>query len=224
MKIRSIFILSLIATVFASCTMQKPQTRAEAFEHFYTERPTAILMLPPINQTTNVEAKEYFFTTIHRPLADAGYYVLPPLISMEVLQNEGAYDSELFLEQSLATFGEVFQADIVLFPIIHKWKKIGALGTIHIDIEFIFKDVQSGEVIFSRFGEFIYNANKGSQGSLLGTVAANVVSAKLTDYVPVARKCVEMLITDIPFGKYHNESVTDGKYRVKYGDRVSMSF
>jgi hypothetical protein len=224
MKLKSLFILTITASLFASCTMQKAKTRNEAFEHFYNERPTAILMLPPINQTTNVDAKEYFFTTIHRPLADAGYYVLPPLISMEVLQNEGAYDSELFLDQGLETFGNVFQADIVLFPIIHEWKKVGVLGTINIDIEFIFKDVQTGEVIFSRYGEFTYNANKGSQSSLLGAVAANVVSAKLTDYVPVARKCVEMLITDMPLGKYHNENITDGKYRVRYGDRIKVNF
>jgi len=223
MKFKVILFSSIIATTFASCSMQKANTRDNAFKYFYEEKPTAILIMPPINNTTNVDAKEYFFTVLHSPLANAGYYILPPLITMEVLQSEGAYDSELFLEQSLATFGETFQADIVLFPIIHKWKKIGALGTIHIDIEFIFKDVETGDVVFSRYGEFTYNANKSDHSSLLATLATNVAAAALTDYVPVARKCVNLLITDLPLGKYHKENTVDGKYRVRLGDRIKAS-
>jgi hypothetical protein len=224
MKINKLILLSLVSVVFASCSLQKPPTRAEAFEHFYNERPASIVVLPPVNKTANVEAKEFFATTMHRPLANYGYYIVPPLLMTEVLQNEGAYDTEMFLDQSLASFGEVFQANLALFPIIHKWKKIGLLGTIHIDIEFIFKDIETNEVVFTRFGEFVYNANNNSGGNILVSLLANVIATKFTDYVPVARQCVEMLIIDLPFGKYHEEYITDGKYRVRHGNQIRVTF
>ena len=71
--------------------------------------------MPPINRSTNVEAKEYFHSTLIVPLANQGYYVIPPFLSMEILKRESAYDAELFLNSTLSKFGEVFGADIVLF-------------------------------------------------------------------------------------------------------------
>jgi len=46
--------------------------------------------MPPINKSTNVEAKEYFHSTMNIPIANAGYYVIPPFLSMEILKKESA--------------------------------------------------------------------------------------------------------------------------------------
>ncbi|TVQ79989.1 MAG: hypothetical protein EA358_02715 [Flavobacteriales bacterium] len=222
--IKFIFTLMASAILLASCNMQKPATRGETFEHFYAEKPLSILVMPPVNQTTNVEAKEYFYATMHRPLANKGYYTIPPFIAAEILQMEGAYDTEIFMEQSLEAFGTVFQADLVLFPIIHKWKKIGALGEILIDLQFIFRDVNTGETVFSRYGEFRYQANTAQSGNIFVWLFSNVVSAAITDYVPVSRQCVEYLVSDLPYGKYHLEFAKDANLRVLYGEQFRMNF
>ncbi|NIS74702.1 MAG: hypothetical protein GTO08_05375, partial [Deltaproteobacteria bacterium] len=43
----------------------------------YQEQPLTILVLPPMNETTAADAKEYYATTIAEPLSLQGFYVLP---------------------------------------------------------------------------------------------------------------------------------------------------
>jgi hypothetical protein len=88
---------SLIAIAFvallSSCVT--PVLKSVAYKKLYSEAPKTILIMPPINKSTNVEAKEYFHSTLSVPLANQGYYVIPPFLSMEILKKESAYNSEL---------------------------------------------------------------------------------------------------------------------------------
>jgi hypothetical protein len=84
----------------------------------YEEKPITLLVMPPINNSTHVEAKDLLYTSISRPLIEAGYYVISPLLAMDVLKAESAYDSENFFEASLAQFNQFFGADAVVFSII----------------------------------------------------------------------------------------------------------
>ena len=112
MKLRYLILAALVAVLFASCGTTK-LTRAEAFPAFYEEeKPVTVLVMPPINQTTNVDAKDYFYYTLNRPVANDFFYVYPPMLAMQTLQEESAYDSELFIEGDISKFGELFGADL----------------------------------------------------------------------------------------------------------------
>ncbi len=69
-------------------------TKKEAFPGMYQERPLSILVLPPVNQTTAADAKEFYGTTLAEPLSYAGYYIFPIEVVTSVMQHEGAYDTE----------------------------------------------------------------------------------------------------------------------------------
>ena len=82
-------LLSLLLLVLAvsSCGLSSPnQTRSSLYPGMYEEHPVTLLVMPPINNTANVEAKELLYTSISRPLAEAGYYVIPPTLAMAVLR------------------------------------------------------------------------------------------------------------------------------------------
>src|SRR4030067_3610572 len=93
-------------------------TKGEKFPLLYEEAPSAILVLPPINQTTAANAKEYYSTTIQEPLSFTGYYGFPYEVTTEILKMEGIYDTELLKQLSLQKFREYFGADAVLFTTI----------------------------------------------------------------------------------------------------------
>jgi hypothetical protein len=202
------------ALVLSSCSSMKPTPRSTAYKGMYKEKPVSILIMPPINKTTNVECKEYFQTTLLAPLANAGYYVVPPFLSMEILKKESAYDSELFLNQPLTKFGEVFGADVALFTIIHKWDKSGLAATVTVDIEYIFKSISTGNVLYTRRGTVVYDSSVQTQGgglgSLVASVALSAAKTALTNYMPIARACNGYTLTDIPAGKYSTEFEKDG--------------
>ena len=85
---RILLTLGIMAAIMSSCTTQKQVARSEAYKGMYDQQPLTVLLMPPINRSTNVEAKEYFHSTLNVPIANAGYYVVPPFLSMEILKKE----------------------------------------------------------------------------------------------------------------------------------------
>ena len=102
--------LLIICGLVSSCGMMKSVTRESQYTKIYEEKPITFLVMPPINNTSNVEAKDLLYTSISRPLAEAGYYVLSPLLAMDILKAESAYDSELFFDAPLTAFKNYFGA------------------------------------------------------------------------------------------------------------------
>ena len=71
-------------------------TKSQQYPKMYSEKPAAFLIMPPINRSTKVEAKELFYSSLIVPLTLRGYYVMPPLLTLEILTEESAYDAEMF--------------------------------------------------------------------------------------------------------------------------------
>lgn len=203
-----------IIVVLSSCTTTSNIPRSTAYSGMYKEKPLSILIMPPINRSTNVEAKEYFHSTLNTPLANAGYYVVPPFLSMEILKRESAYDAELFLNSPLSKFQEVFGADLAIFTIIHKWDKSGIAAKVFVEVEYIIKSTKTNEILYSRHGNVIYDASiQSSGGGLAGALVAVAVSAintAATKYVDVARAANAFTFKDLPVGKYSQQYNQDG--------------
>lgn len=211
-----LLILVIAAAFLTSCTTTAPIKKSVAYKGMYDEKPIAILLMPPINRSTNVESKEYFHSTLNVPIANAGYYVIPTFLSMEILKRESAYDAELFLNSpSLSLFGEVFGADMALFTIIHKWDKSALGGKVMVEVEYIFKSIKTNEIIYTRKGEVAYDTSVSVQGGgalgLLAGIAATAISTAAKSYVEVARACNHYTFKDLPTGKYSPAFGTDGE-------------
>jgi len=187
----------------ASCETTSNIKKSVAYKGIYEEKPISILLMPPINKSTNVDAKEYFHSTLLVPLANKGYYVIPPFLSMEILKRESAYDAELFLNDPIVKFGEVFGADVVIFTIIHSWNK--TYGNVKVEVEYIVKSTRTNRILFERRGAINYNTTvsgtSGAYGALFDLVltAASTIATK---YVDVARICNTYTFKDLPGGKY----------------------
>jgi len=216
-----IYLLSLTITVSLYSCAPKLLPKAEAYKSFYEEKPVAILVMPPINRTTNVDAKEYFHTTLSMPMNNAGYYVIPPFLSMEILKRESAYDAEMFLNAPLTKFGNVFGADLALFTIINKWQKASLLGTVTVEVEYIFKSIKTNEIVYQRTGNITINANSNSGGGGLGALVGMAVAAiktATTDYAVVGSVCNNVTLQDLPAGPYSPSHNKDGDQKAGQKD------
>lgn len=208
-----IYLLFLAAPLlFQSCAPQV--TRAVAYPAFYKEqRPLSILIMPPINKTTNVDAKENFYITMSRILCERGYYVVSPFLAMEMFQSESAYDAEMFLNSPLNKFREVTGADVVLFTNIIEWKKSAIGAKVVVTVEYILRSSVSNETIFQRTGTITYDTSVNTGGSglvgVVANVAASAISTALQSYLPVANACNGVILSDLPAGKYNPSYNTD---------------
>ena len=177
----------------------------------YNDMPVTILVMPPINNTTHVEAKDLLYTSISRPLVEAGYYVISPLLSMDVLKSESAYDAELFIDQPLTMFKNYFGVDAVVFSQIDDWTKRG-FG-IDTKIRYIIKSTTSGEILFDRSCDLHLDLqqNSGNSSALaqLIDLAASAIITATTDHIVAARKANYFIFRDVPRGKYSPQYLQD---------------
>ncbi|MDD5168673.1 MAG: DUF799 family lipoprotein [Syntrophales bacterium] len=184
-------------------------TKGDKFPLMYEETPASILILPPMNESTAAEAKDYYATTIQEPLSFWGYYVFPYEITTEILKMEGIYDTELLKTLPLQKFREYFGTDAVLFTTIKKWNLVymvlAANLTVSIDCEL--KSTKSNATLWQYNGTVIVDLSGGSSGGgVAGLIAKAIVTAinsSMADYVPHARRANYIPLRTLPYGKYH---------------------
>lgn len=213
---RKFVCIILTALVLSSCGVSN-LTRSSLYPKMYEEKPVTLLVMPPINNTANVEAKELLYTSISRPLAEAGYYVISPSLAMDVLRQESAYDAELFIDRPLRQFHDFFGADAVVFSIIDSWAKQG-IG-INTKIRYLIKSTLTDEVLFDRTCDLyldlsVHSSSRDKDGntSFLGVLidlAAGALNTALTDQIEAARKANYYIFEDLPVGKYDNLYLKD---------------
>lgn len=187
---KQILMLILTAIVVVSCSSTK--TMGEQYPAMYEEKPVTIAIMPPINQTTHAEAKDYFYTTLYLPLCEKGYYVFSPYLTMEMFQQESAYDAENFLEADLSIFRKVLGADAAMFTIIKSWKRNNVGGKLTVDIEYILRSTKTGQTLYTREGYIKVDTSINGGGGLFGAVAgmiATAINTAATDKVVAGRKC-----------------------------------
>lgn len=204
---KKILLYLTAAVLLCSCGTQVTNTRATRYPKLYEEKPVTIVVMPPINQTNFVEAKDYFYTTLYMPLCEKGYYAFSPNLMMSVLQEQSAYDSEPFLDANLSMFKSALGADAAMFTIIKSWSRNNMSGSLTAGVEYILRSTKTGETLYQREGlitvDTSIHANTG--GGLLGAlinVAATAIATATTDKVEAGRRCTSYVLSDMPAGVY----------------------
>ncbi len=215
MKKALLYLIAAMAMV--SCSTTQKITLAEQYPLMYEEKPASIVIMPPINQTTHAEAKDYFYSTLYQPLCEKGYYVYSPYLTMEMFQQESAYDAELFLKGDLSQFRNILGADAAMFTIIKDWRRNNIVGTLTVDIEYILRSTKTGETLYTRGGKI--SLDKSSGNGILGIIKTAINTAT-TDKVVAGRQCNAFVLSDMPVGKYStlygkDSSMLAGKAYIK---------
>ena len=211
---KKIIILGLVALLMSACAEQV-STRLAQYPKMYEEKPLTIAVMPPINQTNFVEAKDYFYTTLYAPLCEKGYYVYSPMMTMEMFQSESAYDAEQFIEADLSQFRNVLGADAAMFTIIKSWKRNKIGGKLTAGVEYILRSTKTGETLYKREGLISVDTSVNSGGGgLFGALidmAATAIATSATDKVVAGRRCTVFVLSDMPEGKYGTKYDQDQK-------------
>ncbi|MCS6765057.1 MAG: DUF799 domain-containing protein [Candidatus Protistobacter heckmanni] len=103
--------LAAAALLSAGCVTAPSQDMSA----FRQARPRSILVLPPINATTDIRAGYGFLSTVSWPLAESGYYVFPVTLVDQTFRENGLHTAEEIHAAPLKKIREVFGADAVLY-------------------------------------------------------------------------------------------------------------
>lgn len=208
---KRLIIFAFTCCLLSSCGVYSTVTRESQYSKMYEEKPVTLLVMPPINNSTNVEAKDLLYTSISRPLVEAGYYVISPLLAMDIFKAESGYDAEMFFDAPLNIFNNYFGADAVVFSVIDSWTKNG-MG-IQTKIRYVIKSAYTNEILFDRSCDLYLDLSVNSgTGGLLGALVdltASLITTAATDHIVAARKANYFIMRDIPRGKYSPEYMLD---------------
>ena len=207
-KFFTIVILGLMTFLISGCA-QKSLTKAEAFPKIYEELPRSILALPPMNESTDAEAKDYYMTTIEIPLTLSGYYIFPMEIVSDIMKQEGIYDTEQLYQMPLGKFYDYFGADAVLYTRIKKWdvSYMVLASSLSVSIEAEIVSTKTSELLWKHSAAVTVNLSGRDTGNgIAGLIAKAIIAAVNTasaDYVQYARVVNYKLISTLPVGPYH---------------------
>ncbi len=214
--IPSFLFLTILTTGCAPTLVSK----GSEFPKIYEEQPRSILVLPPMNESTAAEAKDYYMTTVEIPFALTGYYVFPVEMVSDIMKQEGVYDTELLYQTPLAKFYEYFGADAILYTHIKKWdvSYMVLASNLTVSIESEIVSTKTSEVLWKYTGTVVVDLSGGnSGGGLAGLIAKAIVTAINTaaaDYVKYARVANTRLISTLPVGPYHAMYLKDQSVQI----------
>lgn len=181
------------------------------YSQFRTENPRSILVVPVINRSVDVNAPDYFLSTIARPLAERGYYVFPLNMVKSVMADDGLSDANLVHSGDPRRLGELFGADAVMYISIERWdaKYVVLATTVTVELNYTIKSTHTGQQIWSNHQQIVYKPQSGGGGGLAGLLADAITAAidkAAPNYMPLARQANSQAInlkgTGLPAGPY----------------------
>lgn len=170
---RSLLAFSLVAS--GGCATKPP---ALDYSAFMRAKPATLLVMPPLNESPDIKASPAVWAHATRPLAEAGYYVLPVTLVDETLRQNGIQSTAQAQDIPYPKLREVFGADAAVYL------KVARYGTSYkvidsetrVEIEGRIVDLRTGEVLWT--GKAVATSAEQSQqnqAGLIGLLVAAVV-------------------------------------------------
>jgi len=157
----------LIATIIlcGGCSTTKKD-----YTFFRQHEPRSILVLPPLNETIEVNAGYSYLSTISQPLGECGYYVFPVAVVDAFMKDNGLPTPGEMHSVPTAKLHEVFGADAVLYVTIEdygqKYQILSSTTIVEARVRLV--DAKSGVLLWE--GKAIGREASGGSGNLIADV------------------------------------------------------
>ncbi len=205
------FILMVLVILSAGCaTVQKKD-----YTRFYQSPPRSILIVPVVNRSVDVDAPNYFLSSIPIPVAEQGYYVFPVNMVKRVLEDNGLSDADMVHKAPVQKLASLFGADAILYISINRWdaRYIFLATTITVELTYEIKDGKTGDTLWIDSRRVQYTPQSASGGNPLADLIVDVAIAAIEkaapNYMPLAKQANMQAFTypgpGIPPGPYSHK-------------------
>ncbi len=173
MKTPAVFPVAFCVIVVQGCSVKRTD-----YGMYLDNFPKSVLVLPPINESLEVQASGMFLSTITMLLAERGYYVLPVAVVDAVLKDNGLPLPPEMHQVSLEKLMDVFDPDAVLYVKIKKWTTtylvINTTTTVVLDYRLVDTDTK---LDLWRWQQAFQYSPSNDQSGLVGKVVVAAVHA-----------------------------------------------
>ena len=213
-KVMMLWILAA-ALLISGCAARQ---RAD-FTKFREANPRSILVVPAVNRAVEVNAPDYFLSTISKPVAERGFYVFPVNVVKRLLEDDGLANANLVHDADPKHLGKIFDADAILYVTIERWDaKYVVLATqVTVEFTYVLKSSRTGEELWRRTAKMVYQPQTNSSGNALADLIVMATQAAITkaapNYIPLAQQANALAVIapgeGLPAGPYRKDYLKD---------------
>ncbi|HTI97770.1 MAG TPA: GNA1162 family protein [Dongiaceae bacterium] len=207
-----VLLVPLLGLLLAGCA-----TTPYDYTNYRAHPPRSILVLPPLNESTAVDASYSYLSTVSFPLAEAGYYVFPVAEVDHFLKENGMPTPGEMHQIPLDKARDILGADAVLYLTIKQY------GTKYVVVSSVTTVTVSGKLVDTRTGLTLWEgtgtAQDNSGGS--GNIIADLISAALTQVInsSVDHAHAVCRLTNVQLFTLKDHGLLDGPYHPKESDK-----
>jgi hypothetical protein len=185
--------------------------------------PKSILILPPINKTTEIMASNIYLSTLSRAIAERGYYVFPVAVVDAMMKDNGFSIPDEMAQIPLKKITEVINPDAVLYLTILQWgTKYQLVETICVvQIRGRLVDTKSGVILWKGEHKVVYDFNNEKNNSkniteaMVEAIVTKIGSSFADPTVRLARSLNKKMFYDsrkgLLFGHRHKDYINNYK-------------
>lgn len=190
MRALKLSLVFLVVALAAGCATTGNPDRLDAF---HSAAPKSILVVPPVNMSTDVQSTTSLLATLPFYLAERGYYVFPVNTVKTLLEYEGYYEPAEIHAAPPEQLANLFKADSVLYVTIHEWTSRYLLLTTTTEVDFEYRIVNAdGAELWTARQRMTYTPDNNSSGNALVDLVAMAVTAAAEraapNYLPLTRQ------------------------------------
>src|SRR5439155_6525456 len=164
----------LMSLLLVGCAAEKTD-----YSHYLQRMPRSIVVIPPLNESTQVRAPEEFLSTVTMPLAERGYYVFPVAMVHAYMVQNGMPTSGEMHQVSPQKFRDILGADAVLYITIKQWTNqyVVINSTTSVTLDYRLVDTGTGEELWHHAQTVKNSSGGGGCGSIEGALIGAAIGA-----------------------------------------------
>jgi len=151
-------------------------TKPYDYTNFKKYKPRSILVLPPLNNSSDIKGTYSCLSSVTSPIAEMGYYVFPVAVADEFLKLNGLPSPGEMHQASLAKIYEHIRPDAVMYITIEsygtKYHVIASNSQVSLSAKLV--HAKTGTVLWQ--GQQVANQSSDAGGGLAGMLASALVS------------------------------------------------
>ena len=170
------FLLGITAVWLTGCATSTAP--GKDYSAFRAANPQSILVLPPLNDSPDVQATASVLSYTTVPLAEAGYYVMPVTLVTETFRQNGLEIASDIHEVAPAKLHEIFGADTALYIKVDKYgvsyQVINSVAVVSVEARLV--DLRTGTKLWT--GQAYASSDEGgnnSGGGLVGMLVTALI-------------------------------------------------
>jgi hypothetical protein len=173
------FAVASAALALSACVSQQPKQQAD-YTAFRNSKPHSILVLPPVNQTSDINATYGMLSQMTMPLAEGGYYVVPVAEMDETFKHNGLTTPSDIQNVPAEKLRQIFGADAALYTSVTnygtKYQVVASNTIVTANAKLV--DLRSGDELWH--GSASANGNEVGKNFAVGGLAGMLATAVVT--------------------------------------------